>query len=135
MSNFMVQSDDNLTVQALIAQRFTQIHHRQILVISGAEVWCLNQIEQILNAIPKDMPKEILLKNQAEAPNSFSILTCNADLPENLHFYAEASKNNQTPIKIKPNNQTSINIKQKNLHKAFSESQSTPSQHQFNTDW
>ena len=60
--------------QELILNRFKAVHHRQLVVISGAEVWCLNIIEQIINKIPEEHRKVL------------NLLTCNADLPTGAHF-------------------------------------------------
>ena len=49
------------SVQHLISSRFDGIHHRQLFVISGAEVWCLNQVEQLFNSIPVSVKESISL--------------------------------------------------------------------------
>lgn len=59
-------------LQSFISGRFSALHHRQLLVISGAEVWCLNQVEQLVNKIP-DCQKQ-----------SFSLLTCNTSVKEGV---------------------------------------------------
>lgn len=71
------------SVQQFLSERFsnkvdTKIHHRQMLVVSGAEVWCLNQVEQLITRVI----------NYTSFPLSdtgpLEILTCGADLPKFL---------------------------------------------------
>lgn len=76
------------SVQQFLFERFNSnagngaennVHHRQLLVISGAEVWCLNQIEQLLNGV-------ISCHSQSAVPEKPEVLTCNADLPKGVHY-------------------------------------------------
>lgn len=64
----------NQALENCIIERFKGIHHRQLLVIGGAEVWCLNQIEQLVTLA------------SSNSNSDFSILSCRSELPKGVSF-------------------------------------------------
>ncbi|BDX07243.1 GNAT family N-acetyltransferase [Planctobacterium marinum] len=60
-------------LQSFIQERIAALHHRQLLVISGTEVWGINQVEQLINAIPSPLMQ------------TFTLLTCNTPVKEGIN--------------------------------------------------